>query len=320
MPDQIAKELADHLRQETINHLWRQWKAVGATVSVNTPAEAIVDPEALVLMSFWMVEHERRLSDVVWSWVTVNSPLLSIQRLGNLKADFPADVARRLSALATLRVREAKDHRWKSLQKGSAAGMSKRSAKVRAIEPRFRHWASLMLQLRLGLGVGVKADVLTLLLGLNTVTPAWAGVSSIAESLGYTTAAVRRAADDLARARFLRLLETSEGAQSAQRMFSAQAGAWTNLLGVAPSQPGWGHWRERYLFLVELLTWLDRVQVKQIASYAMDVEARKILTRHALALRLNQVVDSQEFAVADLDLEYLVQVSRALTAWLRNNG
>lgn len=320
MSDKIATELADDLRSATLDHVWRQWKAVGGTVSSNVVARAIIDPEALLLMSLWMLEHERRLADVVWSWVSVNSPLLSLQRLRNLRADFPTEVARRLTGLARVRVEEARDHRWKALQKGTAETLSERSGKVRAVNVRPGVWACLVLQLRLGLGVGIKADVLAYLLGTSTAAPSWAGVASIADALGYTNAAVRRAADDLARARFIRLLDTSESEQPARRMFSGHPGTWMNVLGVTPAQPGWGYWRERYTLVVEILTSLARFERKQLTSYAMDVESRDILKRHGLALRLGQVVDPGAFSVAELDFTYLVDATRQFISWLRDRG
>lgn len=320
MPDRIATELARELRRATLDHVWRQWKTVGATVSANALARAIVDPEALVLMSLWILEHERRLVDVLWSWVTVNSPLLSLQRLRNLRAGFPSEVAGRLAGLARQRVETAKDHRWKALMQGGTEPLVARSDKVRALEVHPTGWACLLLQLRLGLGVGIKADVLGYLLGTSTAVPSWAGASSIARALGYTSAAVRRAADDLARARFIRMLDTTDHAEPERRMFSAHPGTWKNVLGVAPSQPGWGYWKERYVFVAEVLTLLDRHGTRPASEYATDVEARGILARHRAALHLGQVIDKGEFSVAEHGFSYLVEVTRAFISWLNDNG
>ena len=85
MPEPTAAELANELRQATLDYLWRQWRVVGAGVTSSSPARTIIDPEALVLMSLTMLEHERRLADVVWSWIDVNHALVSVQRLGNLR-------------------------------------------------------------------------------------------------------------------------------------------------------------------------------------------------------------------------------------------
>jgi hypothetical protein len=319
MPETSALATGKELREATLRYLWCQWKAVGATVQSNNTAQIVVDPEALILMSLWMLEHERRLTDVVWSWVNLNSALLSIQRLSNLRKDFPPEVSRRLSALAEYRVMEARDPRWKSLKTSKSVELGERTSKLRAVEPRFDSWATLMLQVRLGLGVGVKADVLTIVLGTNAFGTEWLSVAAIADTLGYTTAAVRRAADDLARARFIKPLDTPESDQAAQRMFTAQVAPWASLLGQSGS-PRWGYWPERYQFVIDALTWLERAASQPTLGYASDVEAREILQRHGVALRKDRIIDSQEFAVADLNLDYLVVASKAFVTWLGNHG
>lgn len=311
--------LASELRQATLGQLWRQWRAVGATVSSPIPCRTIVDPEVLILMSLTMLEHERRLADVVWSWISVNHALVSVQRLGNLRGQFPDLAARRLAFVAGSRVDTEKDPRWKSLQMPAAERLEHRPARIRAVTPQFSSWATLQLQLRQGMGVGAKADVLSFVLGLNSNAAEWASVSMIAESIGYTTTAVRRVAEDLAAARFIRTLEVPDG-DGAARMFSTHPAPWTSLLGVTYSQPGWGYWRERFQFAVEVLHWLNGEQTRPTSPYAQDVAARKILTRHGAALRRDRIVEPIEFAGAVLGRDYLVGAVRALITWWANHG
>ena len=303
-----------------LGYLWRQWRTVGATVASPSPARAVVDPEALILMSLWMLEWERRLADVVSSWVTISSPFLSIQRLGNLRATYPPVVGRRLSALAEVRTLEAKDPRWKSLRTDEPESLGGRRDKTRAVAPRLTSWATLMLQLRLGLGVGVKADVVSFLLGLNPRTPEWASVAMIADALGYTPTAVRRAADDLAGARFIRSLDPPDSAHAKQRMFSGLAGPWGTLLGHNAEQPGWGYWPERHRFVIDALTWLDHVGSQGVGQYVLDVGARDLLTRHGVTLRRDRIVDPLEFSVGELNLSYLASTVTALVDWLGSDG
>jgi hypothetical protein len=217
-------------------------------------------------------------------------------------------------------VRESKDVRWQSLKSTKTSSFAPRRSKVRAVRARLNSWATLMLQLRLGMGVGVKADVLTFVLGNSSVSPDWASVAMIADALKYTATGVRRAADDLARARFIQVLGTAESKISPHRMFGGQASAWANLLGVSANQPGWGYLLERYLFVVELLTWLDRESVKPTSEYARNVKARELLSKHAPAIRNDRVVDPHVFAAADLNYEFLVSTAKAFVAWLENRG
>ncbi len=319
MSEPTAPELATELRQATLDYLWRQWRAVGAMVTSPSPAQIIVDPEALILMSLTMLDHEPRLADVVWSWVDVNHSLVGVQRLGNLREHFPAVTTERLAALAGFRVDEAKDPRWKSLRSSTVEEIGPRGGKTRAVTPRFSSWATLQLQLRLGMGVGAKADVLAFVLGLNSNLPEWVSVPMIAESIGYTSTAVRRVADDLAGSRFIRVLETPDTNQ-ASRMFSAHPAPWASLLGVSHHQPGWGYWRERFQFVIAVLSWLDGESLRPTSAYAQDVASREILTRHGAALRRDRIVMPIDFAVAELDRSYLVSASRSLVSWWASHG
>jgi hypothetical protein len=313
-------DLANEVREATIRFLWRQWQAVGATVASGTQANAIVDPEVLILASLGMLEHERRLSDVIAGWVELNSKLVSIQRLGNLRDDFPPAVAERLSALATFGVKEAKDPRWHSLRRGGKAGLGERSNKVRAMPVGFGSWATLQLQLRRGMGVGAKADVLAFLLGVAGNPGDWTSVATIAAALRYTPTAVRRVADDLAAARYIRTPGSAEGDRTLQRMYSADAMKWAQLLGVARQSPGWGYWRERFLFLLELLAWLEVLFKSKVSPYARDVGARELLTRHSAAFRRDRVIDPDEFSAAELNWAYIDKAARSLVGWMTNRG
>jgi hypothetical protein len=234
--------------------------------------------------------------------------------------DFPGVVKGRLSALADVGIKEAKDSRWKSLREGVATDLGSRDNKTRAIESRFSTWATLMLQLRRGMGVGVKADVLTFLLGTSRSQAEWASVATIAEATGYTRAAVRRVADDLAAARFIRVPGSAESERSLQRMYSAEQSQWTQLLQVSTSQTGWGYWRERFLFIIDLMAWLESLADRTVTTYAGNVEARELLARHGTALRRDRVVDALEFASADVDLAYLEKATRALLEFIQNRG
>ncbi len=314
-----ATDLASKVRDAALKYLWRQWQSIGATVTGSGQANAIVDPEVLILISLWMLDFEQRLADVLTSWVRINSSLLSIQRLGNLRDEFPKPVADRLSALAAVGMEEAKDIRWQSLRRSRAAELGARTNKVRAVEVRLTSWATLLLQLRRGMGVGAKADVLAFLLGTSG-TQDWANVATIADATRYTPAAVRRVADDLAAARFIRVPGTTESDRGLQRMYSAAPAAWAQLLRIGVHQPGWGYWRERFLFIVELLIWIESLSERDVTPYARDVEARELLTRHSAALMRDRVIDSIEFSGAEHDMAYLERASLALASWMENRG
>jgi hypothetical protein len=321
MPEQIAASLAKSLRQSVANLLWKQWRAVGAMANADSPARTIVDPEALILMSFWMGEEEPRLFDVLRAWVDRHSALVSMQRLGNLREKFPSAVRDQVTALASYRVGERRDIRWKSLLRyETTRTIGRKGDKGRAGEIPFRQWSSLMLQLRQGMGIGVKADVLAFLLGPGTSLPEWESASAIASALSYGPTSVRRAADDLAEARFIRSLPTSQGARESQRMYCGDPGKWAQVLELSPYVPGWGFWTERYLFVIEAWTWLQALEAKPVSGYARDVKARELLTSHRFALTQTQMVDSAEYASSELSHAYLESALGKFQQWILNHA
>ena len=315
-----ATDLGNEVREAALRYLWRQWYAIGATVTGLGQANAIVDPEVLILTSLWMLDFEQRLADITTSWVSINSSLLSIQRLRNLREEFPKIVSDRLSALATVGVQDGKDLRWESLRKGQVTDLGTRGNKVRAVEVGPPSWASLLLQLRRGFGVGAKADVLTFLIGTSGHQRDWSSVAMIAEATRYTPAAVRRAADELAAARFIRVPSTADSNRSVQRMYNADPQAWAQLLQFGVAQTGWGYWRERFLFIIDLFTWFHGLSEREVSPYARDVEARELLTKHNAAFLRDRVVDSIDFSGAELGVAYLETVTRSLLNWLANRG
>lgn len=320
-------DLVNEIREAALKCVWRQWQTIGASVTnPGGQSNSIIDPEVLLLTSLWLLDFEQRLADVTTSWVKINSSLLSIQRLRNLRDDFPAIVADRLAALAKVGMEDAGDLRWKSLRERTTKELGARDNKVRALAVGPPNWTTLCLQLRRGIGVGAKADVLTFLLGASGQQGDWSSVAMIAEATRYTPAAVRRVADELAAARFIRVPSTAdssrgmEGGGGVQRLYNANPTEWAQLLKIGITQTGWGYWRERFLFLIALLTWLPELTKRDITEYAREVEARELLARHSAAILRDRVIDPLAFAGAELGMGYLETVTRALLNWMPNRG
>jgi hypothetical protein len=97
------------LAKAAVEITWQQWGALGAQTNDIRPAhQAVLDPEALLLVSLALLEHERRLADVIASWVSVNSSLLSVQRVKNLSRNFPIPVQQLLHAVAATAIQDGK--------------------------------------------------------------------------------------------------------------------------------------------------------------------------------------------------------------------
>jgi hypothetical protein len=105
-----------------------------------------------------------------------------------------------------------------------------------------------------------------------------------------------------------------------QRLYNADPRAWAQLLQFGISYTGWGYWRERFLFIIDLLTWIRSLPERVVSPYARDVEARELLTRHSVALLQGRVIDSIEFSGAELDAVYLETATRKLLSWMDNHG
>lgn len=345
---ETLQQLAAELRRAVLDVAWRQWRSLGAgavaprTTRTATRAEreagrdlrALVDPEALVLISLVLLQEERRLGDLVHDWGARNSDLLSVQRVKNLEADYPEPVrgplTQRLAWFATVARDAGKDLRWRSLAQGRAeeegrgldtageAGARARgvhapgspdgaSTKSRATRARLTADATLLLRLRLGLGVGVKADLLAFLLAR---VEEWATVRDVANAIGYTVAAVRRAADDLAAAR---LIEALEGQPAGYR---ATYGAWAPLLGFEDRPPRWGSWHERFVFAAAFVHWAGAARERPLSAYAFGAHGRQLLERHRPAFERDLVaVWSEHSPVPDWGA-FVGRSVRSLAAWM----
>lgn len=257
---------------------WEQWRSLGAFATSHGPhpAQSIVDPEALVLLTLLVRERERRLDDFLGWWAQVGSSLLSVQRAQNLAKRLPERAAERLGAFARLAA-AAGDRRWKRHQsEGETPALSPRSGKGAAV-PATHAAPALMLRLRAGLGVGAKADLLAFLLGLHGDR---ATTREAAEALGYTEVAVRTAAQEMALAGFV------EETYDRPVLYSANPDAWGALLG-APSTnaPGasmarWRYWAGLFAFLADVGAWVEEGKGAEWSAYVWSSRARDLAERH----------------------------------------
>ncbi len=319
MPSGLAKT-ASLLAKSAVETVWQQWGVIGAQANDRRPSnQAVIDPEALLLMSLALLEHERRLADIIASWVTLNSSLLSVQRVRNIARTFPPSVQRRLEAVAVLGMRDAKDMRWKSAAGKASAPLTSRTAKLRTTEPAFLHSATLLLQLRQGMGVGVKADLFAYLLTCDNRNERWASTAAMARMLGYTHAAVRRNADDLAAARFIRRMETVDPDTSASRLYMAEAGHWAGALHLGVIQQGWRDWRARFAFIADVLDTSASLTSHGATEFAVDVACRELLEKHRDALTRDTSIKPALFEDSTDWSSALHQASELLIEWMRNN-
>ncbi len=260
------------LREAAVRTAWRQWSAIFTLAADEHRARAIVDPEALVLVSIGLRRHEPRLWRACRAWARVGARLLSVQRTKNLARGFTGDISSGLADFAWIAVAEGNDRRWKALAATEEPSRPKR--RERQATPTLASPTALMLRLRLGLGVGIKPDVLTYLVGLagGRVT-----IQQITAATHYYGRAVRRAVEELVAAEFIQHWSTAPAS------YGADLDVWHKLLDISPDDPpAWRPWASSYAFVRAVSEWLED-DPPESATVAAS-EARDLAALHSGAL------------------------------------
>jgi hypothetical protein len=304
-------EIASVARDAAAGAVWRQWSLLGAPVAGGSPApRSVIDPEALLLLSTSIRASERRLDDVLGWWATAGSTLLSVQRTTTLLRRFPVSTRAGVASFAVAAV-EAGDNRWSNLAR-AAGEASLASRGKRGREPRLTPYPALMLRLRAGFGVGVKADLLGILLAMGGSD---ATVRSLSQASGYTPAAVRRAAQEMEAAAFIR---STHGRPAA---YHVDPGRWMALLmesETAGKGLGWRSFAQVFAFLAWVGVWGD--EQRDASPYVASSAARDLYEAHRTAFELNRirVPDPAESTGAAYLDDFAVTV-QTLSDWLAAN-
>jgi len=282
------------LDEALLEQLWHQWRALGASATLANPHEgdqAVVDPEALLLVSLLYAYREPRLGDLLADWAMHNVDLLSVQRLRNLTHGYPAELREhldtRLGWFAEIATTDGGDPRWKPLRRpmDDRDAIPLRSGHGRrAVRAPLAHASSLMLSLRLGLGVAAKADLVAFLLASQE----WNTVRRIADAVGYTVSAIRTGVEELAEAGWVELRH----GQPAH--FRARWSRWGTLLRITePDAPRWGYWHQRFQYVTAVAALcedLNRHLTEGTASaYAAGVAMRQLLEQHRTTLAHDEI-------------------------------
>ena len=146
--------------------------------------------------------------------------------------------------------------------------------------------------------------------GMATVYLARDLKHDLAEATGYTVAAVRRAADDLAAARLIE----SRDEQPAE--YRVTYDAWAPLLGLRDRPPRWANWHQRFQFATAFLHWADTARERPLSAYAFGAHGRDLLARHRPAFERDRVaVWSAHAPVQDWGA-FVSRSVRSMAAWM----
>ncbi|NBF39495.1 MAG: hypothetical protein GVY14_03680 [Spirochaetes bacterium] len=302
MSSAIARKIGERVREAGAQAAWRQWARLGATAlqGEDGGARAIVDPEALLLLSLYLEPAERRLRDFTCWWAHVGSELMSVQRTKTLLKRFPAETEGRLGAFARWAM-ENGDKRWRRYapeepeaeepeaeepEADGERGVGSRSGKG-ADRPRLSAPPALVLRLRAGFGVSAKADVMAYLLGTRERA---ASVQETADATAYSRATVGGALSDMARAGFIQEI----GDRTAR--YFAPVRPWAQLLQFesgsagtdrSPVTPAWRYWSGLFAFLAQTDRWARSAD--DLSDYLRSSRARDIYIRYQPALDRNRI-------------------------------
>ncbi len=230
------------LSQRAVELCWRQWTTLGVAGVAEQQSSAVIDPEALVLVTASLGDTDPRLRDEATDWCVRFGPrFVSATRLRNLLAR-ESESARRAAAEFLATVNENSATRWPAPKASPRAVVL--SGKSR-LPPIGKHPALLRLQLRSIFGVTARAEILLEFVGAAASPPAFFTASDLV-STGYSKRNVALVLGDLALAGVLaerrvgnelryRLVRRAELGKLAPGCLTAVATRWDLRLSIVAS-------------------------------------------------------------------------------------
>lgn len=274
---QTIAELATALTVAGTQAALGQWRVLNAAPGDDPTGHAIIDPEALLLVSLWLIPREPTLEPLVHDWVARWSDLLSVQRTRNLAKGFPVAIMPALRAVAITAHERGKDFRWSPVINDNAASItadletrsSARDARLPAGLTRLpvERDALLVLRFRMAFGVGARADALAYLLARGS---AWSTVTEIAQATGYTTSAIRRALDRMAEAEIVMMVDDGT------TRYRCDASPWATLLGLRETLAPWRYWLQHFTFVASVVEWADSTARRKLTGYTITEGLRSV--------------------------------------------
>ena len=293
MSENAWTEIGQAARRTAIRACWDQWAGLGssAVVAGGRSPSAIIDVEALILLSLCIRDEERRLSDMVAWWAEAGSTLTSLQRLRAVAKRFPGEQGEDGLRLFASMAKDRGDRRWiKDADPGPPDWVRFGKGPER---PALLAACALWPRLRAGLGVGAKADTLAFLLGLSG---AWASANVISFATGYSTVTIGRASAEMAMAGLVRATDDRP------TEYMAPPRPWAELLaldrsgngsGAGSALPSWRFWSEIFAFLAGAITLAERAAADgPKREHVLASSARDLVDRHRRALNLNGILTS----------------------------
>lgn len=320
MSQNTVVSLAETARVAAIDAVWAQWSTLNSMVvrEGERRPRSVIDPEALVLASAALWEHERRLFDIAAWWATTGVFLMSAHRVRTLKQHFPPAASRGFDEFAYLAA-EAGDRRWKGYSDTEPEVAPRPDKGPR--ELRLEDECTLLLRLRAAMGAGARSDTFAFVL---SQAGAWTGVKEIHQAIGFSVPNVRAAARELTLGGFI---EESDGYPTE---YGTRAGFPEQFMGLifgrsasmksGPVVPQWAYWSQLYAFLLTVASW-DEPSSRTTNLYVASSAARQLFTEYQWVFRTSRIdVPDPARYRGESYLDAFRETVETLGAWIRDGS
>ena len=92
----------DKLLQQSLDFLWRQWTSLGVPGNLSYAGGAVIDPEALLLITTELGRHDARLLDLAIDWLHQEGKRINLLRLKGLQSAVYPGNTRVLAGIAEI--------------------------------------------------------------------------------------------------------------------------------------------------------------------------------------------------------------------------
>lgn len=263
----LLKHFKADFSRAVLDVLWGAWSQVGVMAHARPAQARIVDPEALLLLTWECARQDSRAFDEVLDWLVHNGRWINVMRLTTLLEEDKTCSATIAGAIAKFMMRVDKGPKWCNLSKRNVPesepaleplfqkqgkpmapldddrdlifagyGWARSPVSLRGYAQSVPGWmpASLVLKCRALFGVNTRADVFAWLVANGQGSP-----SQIARELGYSQ---RRVQDTLTEMQYADLFRTRFDGNKKEYALDASKG-WQLLFESTTERAKWFNWR-----------------------------------------------------------------------------
>jgi hypothetical protein len=284
--------------------LWRQWSALGVPGHL-AGGRAMIDPEALVLVSSVFARYDARLFDEMFDWLRMNGTWINVMRLTRLQKDYGLGDENVLGGLAEHLTEDSANLKWKVLMKTKPVAAEPKVlfphlAVLNRTDEKFEKWgwlrppverrglsrpprpnqpATFLLKLRALFGRQSRAEVLAWLLCHEAGHPA-----QIARETGYFRGSIQNVLNEL---ELTGHVQASR--QGREKLFSAWKTPWRFLLtwddNPQAEFPKWLPWAGLFAFVRTAYDLAERPGFQEHSEDLQAIEFNRVIEPIAARLR-----------------------------------